>query len=559
MTPLMPSPRTGGQILVANLLAQGADLAFCVPGESYLPVLDALYDVRDQLRLIVCRQEGGAAYMAEAYGKLTGRPGIALVTRGPGASNAAVGIHTAAQDSSPMIVFVGQVGSDFADREAFQEIDYRRMYGSSVKWVAQIDRADRIPEYVARAFRVAQSGRPGPVVLALPEDMLAARATVDDAARAGATIVYPGSEAIAALRAQLEQARRPLVLVGGSGWNERACADLARFVAANALPVACAFRNQDLVDNRDGHYAGEVGIGPNPKLAARVRDADVLLVIGERLGESVTSGYTLLSVPNPAQALIHVHPGADELGKVYQPSLAIAASLPAACAALADMLPIAAPAWAGSAAAAHAEYLAWQSPRPMPGELDFWQVVGFLRDRLPEDAILVNGAGNFATWVHRLYRYPRYRTQLAPYSGSMGYGVPAAIAAKAVCPERIVVSWNGDGCFLMNGQELATAVQYRLNVIFVVVDNGMYGTIRMHQEKHYPARVYGTDLVNPDFAALARAYGVHGETVNRTAEFAPAFERALAHDGPSLLHLRMDPQAITMNATIADLRAQASR
>jgi len=559
MTPLMPSPRTGGQILVANLLAQGADLAFCVPGESYLPVLDALYDARDQLRLIVCRQEGGAAYMAEAYGKLTGRPGIAMVTRGPGASNAAVGIHTAAQDSSPMIVFVGQVGSDFADREAFQEIDYRRMYGSSVKWVAQVDRADRVPEYVARAFRVAQSGRPGPVVLALPEDMLVASASVDDAARVGPTIVYPGSEAIAGLRARLEQARHPLVLVGGSGWSERACADLARFIAANDLPIACAFRNQDLIDNRDEHYAGEVGINPNPKLAARVRDADLLLVIGERLGESVTSGYTLLSVPNPAQALIHLHPGGDELGKVYQPALAIAASLPAACAALADMAPIAAPAWDGSAVEAHAEYLAWQSPRPMPGELDLWQVVGFLRERLPEDAILVNGAGNYATWLHRLYRYPRYRTQLAPYSGSMGYGVPAAIAAKAVCPERIVVSWNGDGCFLMNGQELATAVQYRLNVIFVVVDNGMYGTIRMHQEKHYPARVYGTDLVNPDFAALARAYGVHGESVNRTAEFTPAFERALAHDGPSLLHLRIDPQAITMNATIAELRAQASR
>ena len=559
MTPLMPSPRTGGQILVANLLAQGADLAFCVPGESYLPVLDALYDARDQLRLIVCRQEGGAAYMAEAYGKLTGRPGIAMVTRGPGASNAAVGIHTAAQDSSPMIVFVGQVGSDFADREAFQEIDYRRMYGSSVKWVAQIDRTDRVPEYVARAFRVAQSGRPGPVVLALPEDMLVASASVDDAARVGPTIVYPGSEAIAGLRARLEQARQPLVLVGGSGWSERACADLARFIAANDLPIACAFRNQDLIDNRDEHYAGEVGINPNPKLAARVRDADLLLVIGERLGESVTSGYTLLSVPNPAQALIHLHPGADELGKVYQPALAIAASLPAACAALADMAPIAAPAWDGSAVEAHAEYLAWQSPRPMPGELDLWQVVGFLRERLAEDAILVNGAGNYATWLHRLYRYPRYRTQLAPYSGSMGYGVPAAIAAKAVCPERIVVSWNGDGCFLMNGQELATAVQYRLNVIFVVVDNGMYGTIRMHQEKHYPARVYGTDLVNPDFAALARAYGVHGESVNRTAEFTPAFERALAHDGPSLLHLRIDPQAITMNATIAELRAQASR
>jgi acetolactate synthase-1/2/3 large subunit len=554
----MPSPRTAGRILVANLLAQGADLAFCVPGESYLPVLDALYDARDQLRLIVCRQEGGAAYMAEAYGKLTGRPGIALVTRGPGASNAAVGVHTAAQDSSPMILLVGQVGGDFADREAFQEIDYRRMYGSSVKWVAQIDRADRIPEYVARAFRVAVSGRPGPVVLALPEDMLSTEAAVDDAARVELTILHAAPEAIAALRARLETARRPLVLAGGSGWNARACADLARFITANDLPVACAFRSQDLVDNRDPHYAGEVGIGPNPRLATRVRDADVLLVIGERLGEMVTSGYSLLRVPNPLQTLIHVHPGADELGKVYQPSLAIAASLPAFCAALAAMPPITAPVWAGAAAEAHAEYLAWQSPRTMPGELDLWRVVGFLRERLPEDAILVNGAGNYATWLHRLYRYPRYRTQLAPYSGSMGYGVPAALAAKAVHPERIVLSWNGDGCFLMNGQELATAVQYGLSVVFVVVDNGMYGTIRMHQERHYPARVYGTDLVNPDFAALAHAYGVHGEAVRRTAEFEPAFERALAHDGPSLLHLLIDPQAITMNATIDQLRAQTS-
>jgi acetolactate synthase-1/2/3 large subunit len=559
MTLPMPSPRAAGQILVANLLAQGADLAFCVPGESYLPVLDALYDARDRLRLIVCRHEGGAAYMAEAYGKLTGRPGIAMVTRGPGASNAAVGIHTAVQDSSPMILFVGQVGGDFADREAFQEIDYRRMYGSSVKWVAQIDRADRIPEYVARAFRVASSGRPGPVVLALPEDMLSTSASVDDARRVDPTVLHPGQEAVDALRARLEMARRPLVLVGGSGWSERACADLARFIAGNDLPVACAFRNQDLVDNREAHYAGEVGIGPNPKLAARVRDADVLLVIGERLGEMVTSSYTLLGVPDPSQTLIHVHPGADELGKVYQPSLAIAASLPEFCAALAAMPAIVAPAWAGGAAQAHADYLAWQTPRPIPGELDLWHVVGLLRERLPEDAILVNGAGNYATWLHRLYRYPRYRTQLAPYSGSMGYGVPAAIAAKAVCPGRFVLSWNGDGCFLMNGQELATAVQYGLNVMFVVVDNGMYGTIRMHQEKHYPARVYGTDLANPDFAALARAYGAHGETVRRTAEFEPAFERALAHNGPSLLHLRIDPQAITMNATIDDLRAQASR
>jgi len=558
-SPASPLPmRTGGRILVDNLLLQGVELAFCVPGESYLPVLDALYDVRDRLRLIVCRQEGGAAYMAEAYGKLTGRPGIVFVTRGPGASNAAIGIHTAAQDSTPLIVFVGQVGSDFADREAFQEIDYRRMYGSIVKWVAQIERPERIPEYIARAFRVAQSGRPGPVVLALPEDMLAATVAVADLARIDVPAVQPAPPQIAQLRALLAAAQRPLVVAGGSGWNADACANLARFAEGNALPVACAFRNQDVFDNRHLNYAGDVGIGINPKLAARVRDADVLLVIGERLGEMVTGGYTLLSAPQPKQALIHIHPGADELGRVYQPALAIEASVAPACAALAAMAPIAAPVWSGSAAAAHAEYLAWQMPRPMPGLLDLWQVVATLRERLPEDAILANGAGNYATWLHRLYRYPRFRTQLAPYNGSMGYGVPAAIAAKAAHPERTVVSWNGDGCFLMNGQELATAVQYRLGIIFIVVDNGMYGTIRMHQERQYPARVYATDLVNPDFAALARAYGADGETVSRTDAFAPALGRALAAGRPTLLHLLIDRRAITMNATIDDLRRQAT-
>jgi acetolactate synthase-1/2/3 large subunit len=553
----MASMRTGGRILVDNLLAQGADLAFCVPGESYLPVLDALYDVRDRLRLIVCRQEGGAAYMAEAYGKLTGRPGIVFVTRGPGASNAAIGIHTAAQDSTPLIAFIGQVGTDVVDREAFQEIDYRRMFGSVAKWAAQIDRAERIPEYVARAFRVAQSGRPGPVVLALPEDMLAAKAEVADIERIAVPAVHPSPAQLQALRSLLASARQPLVIVGGSGWSTAACADLVRFAEANALPVACAFRNQDVFDNRHPNYAGDVGIGINPKLAARVRDADVLLVIGERLGETVTGGYTLLQAPLPKPKLIHVHPGADELGRVYQPALAIEASLAPFCAALAALPPIAKPAWAGSAATAHAEYEAWQAPRPMPGALDLWHAVATLRQRLPENAILANGAGNFATWVHRLFRYPRYRTQLAPYNGSMGYGVPAAVAAKAVHPDRIVVSWNGDGCFLMNGQELATAAQYGLAIVFIVIDNGMYGTIRMHQEREYPGRVYGTDLANPDFAALARAYGVQGETVRHSDEFAPALDRALAAKGPTLLHLLVDPQAITMNATIDELRRQA--
>ncbi len=550
--------RTGGRILVDNLLAQGVDLAFCVPGESYLPVLDALYDARDRLRLIVCRQEGGAAYMAEAYGKLTGRPGVVFVTRGPGASNAAIGIHTAAQDSTPLVAFVGQIGGDVVDREAFQEVDYRRMFGSVAKWSAQIDRAERVPEYIARAFRVALSGRPGPVVLALPEDMLAAVADVADAPRVEVVSVHPSAAQMREVASSLGRARRPLVIVGGSGWSAEASADLARFAEANALPVACAFRNQDAFDNRHPNYAGDVGIGINPKLAARVREADVLLVIGERLGEMVTSGYALLDAPTPKQTLIHVHPGADELGRVYQPRLAVESGIAPFCAALAKLDPIDATAWAGSAAAAHAAYLEWQTPRAMPGQLDLWQVVATLRESLPENAILANGAGNYVSWLARLYRYPRYRTQLAPYNGSMGYGVPAAIAAKAVHPDRVVLSWNGDGCFLMNGQELATAVQYELAIVFVVIDNGMYGTIRMHQERNYPGRVYGTTLANPDFAALARAYGAAGETVTRTAEFAPALERALAARGPALLHLVIDPQAVTMNATIDDLRRQAS-
>ncbi|HTS23526.1 MAG TPA: thiamine pyrophosphate-binding protein [Casimicrobiaceae bacterium] len=550
--------RTGGRILVDNLLAQGVDLAFCVPGESYLAVLDALFDVRERLRLIVCRQEGGAAYMAEAYGKLTGRPGVLFVTRGPGASNAAIGIHTAMQDSTPLVAFVGQIGGDVVDRESFQEIDYRRMFASVAKWAAQIDRAERIPEYVARAFRVAMSGRPGPVVLALPEDMLVATAEVADARRVEPATVHPSASQMRELTSLLRGAKRPLAIAGGSGWSAEACANLARFAEASALPVACAFRNQDVFDNRHPNYAGDVGIGINPRLAERVRGADVLLVIGERLGEMVTGGYSLVEPPTPKQTLVHVHPGGDELGRVYQPALPIESSVAAFCASLTTMERIDASSWAGSAQLAHAAYLEWQTPRPMPGPVDLWQVVAALRERLPENAIVANGAGNYVSWLARLYRYPRYRTQLAPYNGSMGYGVPAAIAAKAVHPDRVVVSWNGDGCFLMNGQELATAVQYGLPIVFVIVDNGMYGTIRMHQERHYPRRVYGTALENPDFAALARAYGAAGETVSRTEEFAPAFERALAANRPALLHLVVDPQAVTMNATIDDLRRQSA-
>ncbi|HYR00292.1 MAG TPA: thiamine pyrophosphate-binding protein [Casimicrobiaceae bacterium] len=552
----MPSSRTGGEILVANLVAQGVTHAFAVPGESYLPVLDALYDARDRLALVVCRQEGGAAYMAEAYGKLTGRPGVALVTRGPGATNAAIGVHAAAQDSTPMVLLVGQVGADFVDREAFQEIDYRRMFGGVAKWAAQIDRADRIPEYVAHAWRTAMSGRPGPVVLALPEDMLSARAEVDDVARVDPVAAAPDPELVAAAARRIGVAKRPLVIVGGSRWDAAACRALREVTEALELPVACAFRNQDLFDNRHRLYAGDVGIGINPKLAARIREADVLLAIGERLGEMTTSGYTLLAAPTPAQALIHVHPGADELGRVYQPALAIAATPGAFLEALAAHTPAATDDAAAHAAAAHADCVAWQAPRPVPGTLDLWHIAQWLDARLPDDAIVANGAGNYSTWLHRLYRYRGFRTQLAPYVGSMGYGVPAAVAAKAVHPDRLVVSWNGDGCFLMNGQELATAVQYGLGVIFVVVDNGMYGTIRMHQERTYPSRVIGTALTNPDFAALARAFGASGETVARTDEFAPAFERAVAAGRPALLHLVLDPQALTMNASLDALRAQ---
>ena len=552
----MKEERSGGAILVDNLIAQGATLAFCVPGESYLPVLDAFHDVEDRLRLIVCRQEGGVAYMAEAYGKLTGRPGIAFVTRGPGASNAAIGIHTAAQDSTPMILFVGQVGGDFADREAFQEIDYRRMYGSIAKWAAQIDRAERIPEYVARAYRTAMSGRPGPVVLALPEDMLAARATCADAPFVDAMSAAPDAAQISEVRALLSGARNPLVLIGGSPWDATACAALQQFAEANVLPVACAFRHQHLFDNRHRHYAGDAGLGVNPSLATRIREADVLLVIGERLGEMTTSGYSLLNVPAPRQRLIHVHADPNELGRVYQPALAIPATPGAFLAAINREPPLAAEGWRAAIASAHADVVAWRARRSVPGALDMYEVVSWLDAHLPDDAILTNGAGNYTVWLHRFYRYRSFRTQLAPYSGAMGYGVPAAVAAKALHPGRMVVSWNGDGCFLMNGQELATAVQYDLAVIFVVVDNGMYGTIRMHQERNYPARVSGTDLKNPDFAALARAYGAHAETVAATAEFAPAFERARDSGKPALLHLKLDPQALTPNASLDVLRAQ---
>ena len=551
--------RTGGQILVDQLKIHGVDLAFCVPGESYLAALDALYDARNSIRLITCRQEGGAANMAEAYGKLTGRPGICFVTRGPGATNASIGVHTALQDSTPMILFVGQVARDQAEREAFQEVDYRRMFAPLAKWAAQIDDPARIPELVSQAFHRAVAGRPGPVVIALPEDMLTDTTEVEDACPYKIVRPHPGDDEMKAMREMLAKASRPFVLLGGGGWSGDAVRDVTAFAEANDLPVGVSFRCQDLIDNAHKNYVGHVGIGIDPALAGRVRNADVLLVVGARLGEITTSGYTLVNVPTPKQTLIHVHAGAEELGRVYQPALPINAGMAQFAAAARALKPVDPARWAVETANAHEEYLATLRGKPHAGALQMPEVMAFLRVRLPPDAIITNGAGNYTTWVHRFYQYRRYRTELGPTSGAMGYGLPAAVAAKAVHPDRTVVCFAGDGCFLMTGQELATAVQYDLAIIVIVVNNGMYGTIRMHQEREYPERVHGTDLRNPDFAALARAYGAHGELVETTAQFAPAFERAVASGKPALLELRLDPDAITPRMGLNEIRANAQR
>ena len=549
-----PSLQSGGQLIVENLALHGVDQVFCVPGESYLAVLDALHDA-NSIAVTVCRQEGGAAMMADAYGKLTGRPGICFVTRGPGATNASPGVHIAFQDSTPLILFIGQVGRGMQDREAFQEIDYRRMYGQMAKWVAQIDDARRIPEYLARAFATATSGRPGPVVLALPEDMLRDKVAAPRAQPYRPVVTRPGAEDLAAFAGRLAAAERPLLVLGGGGWSPEGVAAIGRFAAAWDLPVACSFRRQDRFDNMSEHYVGDVGIGPNPKLAARVKESDCLVLLGGRLGEMPSSGYSLLRIPDPAQPLIHVHAGAEELGLVYQADLAINAN-PAAFALAAAALPApASPRWAAWRQAARADYLAWSTPPVTPGPLQMGEVVRTLAERLGPDMILCNGAGNYATWLHRFHRYRRFGGQLAPASGSMGYGTPAAVAAKRVHRDRPVVAFAGDGCFLMNGQELATAVQYDLPILIVVVNNGSYGTIRMHQERHYPGRVSATELRNPDFAALARAYGAAGERVERTAAFAPALERVLASGKPGLIELILSPEIITPTTTLSAIRA----
>ena len=569
----MPTARTGGQILVDSLHIQGVDMAFGVPGESYLAVLDALHD--SPIRFIVNRQEGGAAFMAEAYGKLTGRPGICFVTRGPGATNASIGIHTAQQDSTPLIVFIGQVGNDFVEREAFQEIDYRRMFGQVCKWVAQIDRAERIPEYIARAFQVATSGRPGPVVLALPEDMLTALASVDDTVRHQPVQAAPTLQHITQLRDRLAAAERPLVLLGGSGWDNAACAAIEQFAERNQLPVACVFRRQDLFDNAHPNYIGDVGIGINPALAKRITDADLILAIGARLGEMTTGGYQLLHAPRPRQQLIHVHADAQELGRVYQADLMINSGMAQMAAALLAMAPLERHSVQRQEHVAQAReaYQTWQTEPALFADgamqLNLWRVMHTLREALPANTILTNGAGNFASWGHRFWQYGNrsgaLRTQLAPTSGAMGYGVPAGIAAALLGAQQEhaqpVLTLTGDGDFMMNGQELATAVQYGARVLFIVFNNQMFGTIRMHQERNYPARVCGTELHNPDFAALARAYGAWGETVDQTDQFAGALQRALTRlreqPGPALIELQYDGNLITPSATLAGIRKTA--
>jgi acetolactate synthase-1/2/3 large subunit len=546
--------RTGGRLLVDQLSLHGVDHVFGVPGESYLAVLDALLD--SPIRYVTCRHEAGAANMADAYGKLTGRPGVCAVTRGPGATHASVGVHTACQDGTPLVLLVGQVARSQTEREAFQEIDYRRMFGSLAKWVAQVDDAARLPELVARAFRTATSGRPGPVVLALPEDMLVDEVDVPDASPYEPAQAAPTVDALTAFRSILEPARRPLLVVGGSPWSQEAAEQLAGWCLAGGIPVASSWRCQDYVDNLALCYAGHLSIGADPALVARLREADVLVVLGARLGDIETGGYREVVPPGSDRTLVHVHPAAEELGRVYEPALGIVSSGTAFAAALAGVPPLDPAGRLGLLDEAHAAYQANLAGRTLPGVIDPTAAVRQLSEQLPDDAIVTNGAGNFTVWVHRFHPFRRYRTQLAPVSGAMGYGLPAAVAAKLVHPERTVVCIAGDGDFLMSVPELATAVQHGAPIVVLVFDNGMYGTIRMHQERHYPGRVSGTELVNPDFVGLAEAFGCRGEAPARTEDVPAALGRALAADVPTVIHLKLDPEAISPRATIAEIRAR---
>jgi len=550
--------RSGAEVLIDALKINAVERIFCIPGESFLAALDALYD-RSEIELIVCRNEGGAAYMAEAEGKLSGRPGVCFVTRGPGATNASGGLHVAMQDSTPMILLIGQIARKDLDREAFQEIDYRRMFPEVAKWVAQIDDADRIPEYLNRAFSVATSGRPGPVVLALPEDMLIDCSGARDARATQSVAISPAPADVEQTTEWLAAAERPLIIVGGSGWSDVTREQLQGFAATSGIPLINSFRCQDYIDNEHPNYAGDLGIGVNPDLCRRIDESDCLLVIGARLGEMTTGGFSLLDIPCPKQRLIHVHAGSEELGHVYQADLAINASSGQFVAALVEASPGLKPADAKGeqVARAHQGYLDWNRSVTVPGEVQFSDIIHNIRAQTDSDAILCNGAGNNTGWLHRFFRYRQYRTQLAPTNGTMGYGLPAAIAAKLRHPERCVIAMTGDGDFMMNGQELATAMQYQANIIVIVVNNGIYATIRMHQEREYPHRVIGTDMVNPDFVALAQAYGAHAERVLETGQFEAAFTRCLGADRPALIEIQLDANILAPNATVDSLRAQS--
>jgi len=547
---------SGGQLVVTALQAHGVEMVFSVAGESYLEVLDALVDAPN-VRLVTCRQEGGAAFMAEAYGKLTGKPGVLLVTRGPGACNASIGIHTAFQDSTPLVVLVGQVARNQLDREAFQEVDFRRMFAPLAKWVAQIDMAERVPELINQGFQIAVSGRPGPVVLALPEDMLGDRCAATVSGPYRAVRAHPGAADLDELRRLLAAAERPIMLVGGSGWSDKACREIAGFAQTNDLPVCCSFRRQDIVDNRLPCFVGDLGTGASPSLVARVEQADLLLAVGTRIGEITSQSYSLLGIPEPGKALIHVHASAEELGRVFRPSLAIQSGMPEFAAAVAMLAPVAAPRWSSWREAVRAEYVAGLIPPPSSSSLDLGEIMRWLRDRLPSDAIVTSDAGNFSGWPNRFLQYRRPGRQLGPTSGAMGYGVPAAVSAKLVYPDRLVVGFCGDGGFMMTGQELATAMLEGTGPIIMVFNNGMYGTIRMHQERRFPGRVVGTALKNPDFLALARAYGVFGASIARTEQFAPAFEEAVSGRRAAIIELKMDPEMITTRTTLSEIRRQA--
>jgi acetolactate synthase-1/2/3 large subunit len=546
--------RTGGRILVDQLERNGVDLAFCLPGESFLAALDALYD--SSIRLVSCRHEAGAANAAEAYGKLTGRPGVCFVTRGPGATQAAVGVHTAKQDSTPMLLLVGHVSRAFAGREAWQEIDYAHAFSGIAKAAWHVDRADRLPEHVGRAFSIALSGRPGPVVLALPEDVLAEEAEVADAGPVEVPCPQPRPEDVTRLRELLTTAERPFVIVGEGGWTRETGEGVLAFCEANALPVACAFRCQDFVDNHSPSYAGVLGVAMDERLAERVLASDLVIAVGGRLNDVATRRYTLLEPPRAKQTLVHAYPDPAELGRVYVPDLPIVAALPELAAALRELDPVE-PRWREWTAAARADYEANLQHEPMEGPVDLGEIMAFLRRRLPPDAIQTCGAGNFTVWIHRFAEFTQYGTQICPRSGSMGHGVAAAIASKLVHPDRLVVCFTGDGDFVMSSPEFATAVQYELPILVLLVNNGMFGTIRMHQELRFPGRVIGTSLHNPDFPALAQAYGGFGERVERTEDFEGAFERALASGKPALLELPVDPERISPRIRLSELQAKA--